>query len=261
MTAAYKRFTDGYQFQQTEDGTTGQEIYIQHDEAAGAVPLASLPVVGSSALLDPSGSAIASCKCRTKAARYVGSDPDTAQYTFTYSTTKGKIEVGIDTNDAARRYSLCAESIMVKVDNGSAGSGWTWIGSGAKVDQDLALQIVTGAFTLPAGPYLSAANNTFWTGCLAAAGKINSSTFEHFRKGSVLFEGVTGATSYDATGSLQYTYELNFRWKYITSGLFTGTVDDYQYLWNADSGAFDKPVYNPGSIFLYGTADLSSLAT
>jgi len=68
------------------------------------------------------------------------------------------------------------------------------------------------------------------------SGKISSETMFDYRhrKGSCLFLGISGGTSYKSTGELQYVYEMHFQFRQINHSSFSAGENDYLYFPSVD---------------------------
>jgi hypothetical protein len=256
MAEMYKRTAEGYQYNETEDGITGQEIYIR-DDVSGTLAVASLPVVGSSVHSDPYGSAVGSCYCRTKNAVFPDGHPDTLKWTMSFGTRKPSAESNPINNDPNnRRFRMGAE--MVTIESPSIGS-WVWgsgSGSGTPIDQKIYQRIVQGDFTIPKSKLTPAQNTAFIGSVISYAGRINSATFEGFPAGQVYFSGIEGGTTYDQ-GDLQYNYEMHF--EFMINPHIGTSEPAYLYAYKESSPAGWAIPQDSAGNKLFGSVDLNSI--
>lgn len=267
MAVLYKRLTSGYSYEKTATAVTGREIYIRHDDAAGAVPFASLPVINTTLFTDPDGNTASNCLCQKITGTYVDSDPNTIQYEFEFTTNgtgggNGQPGDEVNTDPDTRRYVMGGESVTI--DNPDE-NGWWWsIAPQNPIRQPISKVIVTGSFTIPKGPLTAAEDATFWGVVIGLIGKINDAAFDggRFRQGSVLFEGIDGGTVYN-DGVLNYQYNMNFSFRIINDNDAAGNpiaADDWNYLWREDNAGWDRPSDSPGGFnYLYASGDFSTL--
>jgi len=263
----YKRLTSGYNYEKTSNAVTGKEVYIRHDDAAGAVPFASLPVINSTPFTDPDGNTASNCLCQKIIGRFIDSDPNTIQYEFQFTTDGtaggggGQPGSDVNTDPATRRYVMGGESVTV---DSPDEAGWWWsLAPQNPIRQPISKVIVTGSFTIPKGPLTPAEDATFWTTVIGLIGKINNAAFDgRFRQGSVLFEGIDGGTVYN-DGVLSYQYNMNFSFRIINDLDAAGNpiaADDWNYLWREDNAGWDRPSDSPGGFnYLYQSGDFSTL--
>jgi len=252
----YKRFTGGYRYNESQDETSGTEVYIRHDDAAGGIDLASLPILGTTPMLDPAGGTIATCIVRRKDVRYIDNDPATPEYTFGYSTQKGASPGrGVNTDPATRRFDLGGEVVSIPEGN----LAWYWTTDHKSISQAIYKKIITGSFTIPKGPLTTAQKTTFIGLVKSQAGTICDAAFEDFSEGQVLFEGLSGGTTY-LEGELRWQFDMSFAFRLINDALTAITQDDWLYIWREDQAIWDKPTDSPGvANFLYSKSTFSSL--
>ena len=251
MTELYKRQTRFYEFNVTADEITGKEVYIRHDDAAGGIAYASLPLVGTTPILDPSGSAVGTCLCRSRRATYEGGDVNSVKWEFTYATGKNSPPSdNIEEDKAARRYDLGTQTTAIDKANPSE--------VGPRNQRVVKLN-AAGTFSIPTGDMAGTRKDSFITLVESMAGKINHSAFEGHRQGSVMFEGVSGGTKYNSNGQLRWLFEMRFTFKILQGAINTGgnvASMDWNYDLNTDGKWELIKVDGTG---WYGTADFSSL--
>jgi len=284
MTELWKRQVDGYSYEQNEDGTTGQEIYIRHDDAAGGVVPGSLPVPGSSSMLKPNGSADTSCVCRTGRFEYLGADINTGKWTFMFDTKHGggSPQASISNDEDDRSFSMGGEVVSVDANQSKLSWKWAGIGGGSEpVRQPVSKFVITGAFSIPKVGMSDAEFATWFAHCKAAGGKINNAAFEDgigdvFAPGQVLFSGIDGGTYTNEDGEKKWKFAVNFDYRVINDTDYAGQAiwsDDWRYLFATGSstvdpegvGAYagwDKPYTvdgGAGTIYLFAKANLQAI--
>jgi len=270
MAVTYKREAGGYSYEKTANAVTGKETYIRHDDAAGAVPFASLPIINSTVFTDPDGSAASNCLCQRILGKFIGKDPNTLRYEFEFTTdgtagssgAAGQPGSDVNTDPDTRRYTMGGESVTI---DSPEENGWWWtIAPQNPIRQPISKVVVTGSFTIPRGPLTAAQNTTFFGVAIGLVGKINTAVFDGFAKGVVLFEGIDGGTVYN-DGVLNYQYNMNFSFRIINDPDAAGaaiTEDHWNYLWREDSSGWDRPAASPGGgagDYLYQSGDFSTL--
>ena len=244
MVVLYTRQSGGYKYKVTEDETTGQEIYKRHDDAASGIAPGALPVVGTTALDDPDGNAVASCVCRSKEFIYESGDTAMgAHWTFLYSTTKGaggNPGKNVNTDPETRRFEMGGKILSIK----SGEESWYWETDQTPVKQPIAKLLTVGSFTIPKGPLTPAQKTTFIGLVKTQASTLNDAAFEDFAEGQVMFEGIRGGTTF-VDGELNFQFEMMFTYKIINDDWQVVSKDDWFYLWREDNGTWDIPNDSP----------------
>lgn len=256
MAEKYVRLVDGYRYRANENETTGEEVYVRWDDHAAAVDLSALPAVGTTQLLNPSGSAIASCLCRSVEASYKDQDINTPIYKFTFATQQGSVNA-INTDPAARKYSGGGEVVCVN------GREWYWASDKKPINKDtIYKRIAQGTIGRSKGPMTTGGKDSWITTAIGLLGKVNNGAFCGFPKGCVLFDSFTGGSSYK-DGVIRWTFECSFTWRIINDATTAISADTWQYVWRTDKPGWDKPTdtVGAGGNLLYVEGDLESLFT
>lgn len=257
MTAKYKKAVKGFRIRVTENGVSGSETY--HRDDGGPVAGATLPTIGSTALVDViSGSTYANCKCTAYEADFPEGDETAASIKYEFVTKQTGGGGGwIGSTDSASRKFNAGISIVSRKAEGR----FVWSSDGvACKDIDITKRVFNAQFTIPI-LISSASYNSYITSIVAAcAGKINSSTFDGWPAGTVLFEGLSGGTKYNTAGNIQWAFDLNFSLKLISE--ISGGLMSWNHDWRGDiatNGGWDIPIDVIGSAAIYSSADLGDL--
>lgn len=272
--ADFVRLVRGYRLVQTSSVTSGTEQFMRNDGATGGIAEASLPTIGSTALLNTAGSATPAL-ARTKTTTYADGDINTPIIQYDYNTsiiTTNSPGDSVDPDPNSRSFQLGAERVTLS----QPANLWEWneITGTPDVNQPLSKLTLVGEFTIPKGPLDQAATTTFLGVVIATAGRINSDTAwdagigSHFAAGQVLFMGITGGSAIDVDGTLQYQFNMHFSYRIINDDDVDGTpiaANDWQYLLAEDSAGSSKgwarPQTKSDGEFLYETATFSSLTS
>lgn len=256
MPEMYAERESGYQFSKTERGARGRREFIR-DDVDGTIAAASLPTIGTSTMVDESGSSVSDCICRTMDPSW---EDGVKKYVATYDTnsTSASGSTSVPTDTASRSFSGAAEAVSIE---STPGNGWRWEGSTEPVSQQVFKNIFTGEFTIPKSGMTSAEKATWLAEVVSNAHCINDDTFEGFAEGRVLFVGIDGGTSRESNGDLVWSFNMIFRFRIIKDPLSSFTQDDWLYLWDKDQGKWDKPEWYNGVSYvnLYTKSDLTDL--
>ena len=250
MADKFVRWSEGYSIRYEESSISGKEVYRRDDAHADAVVFGGMPVVGTTQMLNETGSAVTGCRCRTKDVKFLEGDMGTVEYTFSFSTKSGSGSSPDSTDVDSRRFDLAGE--IHQVENPSS-VGWTWP-NGDPIEQPLFLRIVTGKFTIPKR-VANAAKNNFIGSVIPFAGRINLGTFEGFADGQVLFTGLSGNDETNSDGNREWVFTLQFEFRVIPALLNPG--NDWNHLWRK-TGSWSTPKDANGK-FLYEAKDMSEL--
>jgi hypothetical protein len=212
----YIRQLSGYQYDSSEDGATGQEVYVRADDSANAVDEATLPVIGVTGMLNRDGITVASCLCRSFKVRYPSPcDISTAEITYSFSTSKqnaqgdpGKNIPGTETANQ-RRFTLGTEVV-----SSEETGGYWYSNSGARPKGVMGHLTVTGTASVPIEVRENLVD-AYIAKALRSAGKINLAAINKiglrsYPVGSILFTGLTGGTKKGVNAEIKYEFEINF---------------------------------------------------
>jgi hypothetical protein len=237
--ANFVRLQASYQYTETEDGITVTEQYMRDDNAASAVAESALPVVGTTLGKDPNDAFIANCVCRKKTGVNTQGDKNSVAYVFEFSTNAGGGEQSPGADVSSDPNFMRAEmgTETVTWNQGFVISGGVGVGG---VRDPIHRIVPTGSFTVPKGPLTAGQNTAFWAKVTGLLGRINSVKWVpgvqasgiELRKGSALFMGISGGTSYDGP-DLVWKWEMAFAWKMIAGEVSAGVPiaeDDWQYV-------------------------------
>jgi hypothetical protein len=261
MSEMYKELASGYRLDESQKNTTGTRLFVR-DDVSGDIAVGSLPVVGTSLMVDYAGSNITGCLCRGSRPyeqdgvkhiefRYSIVDPDSAT---------GKGGGSYVPNDASSR-SFAGAAELIVIEGGK--NEWVWENAATPVTQSMSKSIFTGTFTVPV-PEMSAAQKALYLDIVKTkAGTINNATFEGFAVGQVLFSGIDGGTYRDADGGLKWSFNAQFQFRIIKDDIWEITQNDWLLVWNIEAGRWDYPRYNVASVwkYLYAKTDFSNLIT
>ena len=262
----YVKAVKGWKFKLGEQGLAGTETY--HRDDGNPTPGVTLPTVGSTPFVDPdSGSTFPYCICTSEEGEFPEGDDTAVTYRYEYTTLRNEFK-----NDpAARKFNSNIEVVSKKANeiSGSGVSGYTWFSDTANVENmEITKRVFNVQFAIPI--IVSSANFNNWiTGTVAqCAGKINGTTFDHWEIGTVLFDGISGGSRYDAFGNPQWAFDLNFTLKIIpdmknvTAGGGLGTPSQYTWQHSLRGTAFNHgwdKVMDPGGNPIFETCDMTIL--
>lgn len=249
----YKEIIDEYELQRTEDGITGRRVYIQDPSG----PVANLPVVGESLMIDVDDATIAGCKCRSLNSVYRDGIP---HHVANYSTRDSVVEFSgsrISKDSQYRRFEGSAESVAI---GDVASNYFYWDGTTDIPIQALSKQIFAGQFSIPVSNLSESEKNTFLSTVATLAGTINDAAYEGFREGAVKFDHISGGSYYDEGGNLRFAYDLVFSYRLINDDFAAITADDFLYVFDQSSGTWKKPFVRGSSPpeYLYKKASFTA---
>jgi len=280
--SGYKELVEDYRLIETSDKTTGTRAYYK--DSSGT---ARLPLVG-----DEWSSTKRNVLCRRRSHTKFFPDPnDRSTWIEKIVCEFSSSPLGAETRDTApdavenRRFQLGAE--IQSIDEPS--NWYWWENAGVtpktdKVDQPMFLSNVMGTFTRQR-VLTSDSQKDKWVQekLEGQAGTINDREWEGFRRGSVLFNGISGGTQVDVDGNRVWVFECEFTFRIIRSGGefvtengkkypadYSGAAIkeyDWLYVWrkNASSsgkGAWDRPyddITQGDGDFLYAESDLENI--
>lgn len=253
---AYKELIHKYEYSTDELGrVTGRRHFIEDSDGA----ILSLPVRGTSLMPDKEGTDITGCVCRQIKVVYNSNDKD-PQYVALYSSQASGANgaLGITNDEDSRTFDISAELLSLD----GAGGGWKWEAQNEAIQEGVGLhkRIVLQNFTLAHTGLTTAEKNTLLGVIRDQAGTVNSAAFEGFAAGQVFFEGARGGDYINESGSRRWNLELSFVARLLEDeDAYTGTIsgDDWQYLMNPLTAAFDKPKL--GSRYLYRETNFANL--
>lgn len=256
MSEKWFKQVKGTRLARSSSGIVGEEVFARFD----ASPLAgdAVPTIGVTALVDPvSGGTFTTVVCDTEDVIWSEGDDTAPTKRFTYKTPNEK-EWGEDPE--SRRFCSGIE-VVSKQGEGS----WYWDGTTVTVlNQDVFKRVFTAEFDIPV-KVSDAQKNAYISGTvLPIAGRINTSDFEGFPAGCVLFDGVSAATKYDKDGDLFWLFDLKFQVKFI-DGVSEGGVtgkNSWQYLFRGEDGKmWAKPNTKSGGggDYMYSSVSFSGL--
>lgn len=251
-----------YSFDQNESGSTGRRTFQRNDDA-GSVAAASLPVVGTSLMVDPADANVPNCFCRSKTATFVEGDALTIGYVFEYSTKDSTFSGSGGghgpKNPASRSYEMgLEENTFLTGESDGKVAKFEFVGatSGSEyAEQNVPVFANVGAISIPhANQAMDATAKTAFLTLVATYGRtINSVAFEGFAIGQVRYDGYTGGDYYNEAGAQRWAFELHFSVKQIGEDL-NGTLiaeDDWLYQINEKEGLYRKLKNHATGKFLY----------
>jgi len=263
MTVGYVRLPRGYDYSVLETEVKGQEVYMRHDSGTGAVPAASLPIVGTTAMKDAEGNAIASCLCRSSSTKYIDDDVSSPQITYFFSTKKGS-DAGSDLPPKGTwRMDAGVETVGIGMGKLKEPTLTFKQDSNSFVGESVTITIPVFSFTLP--NKITSDVSTYMTQLIACLGKINSDVMNSqalasFQVGSILFNSVSGGTSFNALGALMWTFECHFSVRVIPDYTPSGSEaknGTWNAMWDPKNLRWDVVTNSGADTFrIYSTADL-----
>jgi len=257
--SGYRELREGYFWEKTATGVTGQRVYIEHPDGTD-----DLPEIGTTEL---SGD-FSNCLCRKLRGGKYWYDRthglDREKITASFATVEVNVAGTRIFDEDSRRYDLGGEILSIP----NASKGWTWALQGTAVNQPLSLSNVMGTLTIQKKITSDATKATYIALCEERAGTINAAEFEDHRAGSVLFNGIAGGTQYDEEGDKYWLFDLTFTFRIIRAMGGTDyannpiTENDWLYVWNKDvsgsQGGWDKPQLGNNE-YLYDTSNFNEL--
>lgn len=274
MAEAYKRLTrSGYELIEGQNSVTGKEVFLRDDDYAGATPVANLPAVGTTAMINASGGTIASCLCRAKVTSYPDGDTNHPTITYNYSTMAGANPAGNIQDTTARTVEVGTELVT----KSSTGAGWRWKNQPGPPSDPATHPLLTEAvhsiipvvsITVPKIMNGGSTVNTWFNTFLGLVGKVNSAAFtiavlSQFPKGSVLLSGLSGGTKFNEAGTEKWAFNVHFAARIIPGVTADSATDGYwNMVYNQNTGSWDIPQDSSsgtGSVRLYANGDIKSV--
>jgi hypothetical protein len=265
MAEMYVELGDQYELETTEKGVTGTRVF-RRDDTNGTVAAASLPVVGTSLMVDRSGSNVTGCVARRKREIWAGGHEGTPEIAYTYDTEDANNPLpgsSITQDDDHEEFDLSVSRETFHPDpNVASGDYWKITGAAEALDEPLPVAILQGSFSkpFPNKSMTSAQKDTLLARLKTYARTINTAAFEGFAVGQVMFTGVSGGSFRTSSGAKRYRFMLHFEFRILGDDM-TGTAitqDDWLYIASAQAAKFVKPVTNTTSKNLYKKSDFST---
>ncbi len=262
-----------YELTVTAEGIRGKRTFLQFNDLPGGIDPASLPVVGTSTMVDLDGNSISACICRSSRAIFFAGDGNSRGIECDYSTEVTSSSrsggSGIGPKDpASRTYELSLEeqTIMTGSSDGKIAK-FEFEGAAAGTeyaDQAVPIFAMVGALTIPHEnqAMTSTERDAFLTLCLAYGRSINNAAFEGYNAGQVRFDGYSGADYYNEDGEQRWAYELHFSVRLIGTDLSSDaaiTEDDWLYQINEKEGTYRKLKNHGTGKYLYAKKDFAAL--
>jgi len=251
MSETWKRLVTGFRYNATETEISATDVYVRHDDWPAGITAANLPVPGSSVLVKPNGSTVASCLCRGCEEAYPDGNSNLPVRTYTFST-RAPGQIVPNRQDAnQRQWEVGSDAVRA----GKAMQGWKWEALNEPIneasDPGMIKRCSLISWTVMKETSSLAA---YIVKIQACAGCVNNAAFDGWSaKGIVYFAGASGATYVDPTTlTLMYRFALKFTARIIPSI----SADTWQYA-VTPYGNWDKPV--SGSDYMFTEADFSQL--
>lgn len=262
--AGYRELLEDYTLNEQFGGVTGVRAFA---EVAGGT--ASLPAINTKF-----DTGHPSCLLKSRTKKFHSFDGGVKRYKWTcnyetpgMSSGSGDGE-GYDEDD--RQFQGGGE--IITIDDPQA---WTWKVGAGKCNQPIFLQNAMGSFTRQVKKNSTAQKNTWIANkFLPYVGKVNSAAWEGWRKGSVLFNSISGGTQYDSGGNQTWVFTCEFLWRVVNGRDYLGALvveNDWQNVFRKDvSGtALQQPYWDipqtkdagGQTAYLYGYANLEEVFT
>ena len=259
MATTYKRLSAEYSFVISSDGIEGREVYVS--DANG--PIATLPTVGTTPMLDPNGNQKLACLCRNKRYTYMDGHVPTIRVECTFSTKSG--DGDNSSNEAKGLESVNGQAGLETVRIDAAEGGWTAGTGGATLSGDIYLTHPTGAVSIPK-VCEETKRADFEKKLVEELGCINSAALKLppcQYVGCMLFEGFSYSSRVTEESKREWLYQLHYRWRFLPSAAGRKPGPPLPRSWNyryKSDGSVEEvvdkdgnPKYADGSIDADGT--------
>jgi len=239
---------EGWTFSITAGGQTGTKVFL----VGATLPDATLedcPKIGDSWNAD-----FLDVTCKSITKTYLPGCEDASKWTCTFDTVPtGQVSVALSADDLLRSVDVGGEFMSFEPDKGS--DSWTWDDTGTAVEQPIFRNLVQSNIRIPV---IVSDFKKFYRQSFDFCGRINKDEFLGIPKGNVLYLGCNINEFKNSWGARRWRAELNFSVRSLGNATIDETGDNWQFVMNAKTGAWDMPL-DPAGNPMYETADFTKL--